>query len=258
MLLVTWIGGTQRVRCLGDWYPSHMDNRLTELLTGLERMGIPCGPSQAAAIIAHLALVEEVNESFNLTTIGPEQAVATHLLDSAVAVPFLGRAPEGPFADLGSGAGFPGVPLTVLTGREVSLVESVKKKATFLERVVAELCLKATVHPVRAEELALERRSSYAAVTARALSALPSLVELASPLLRQGGLLICLKGRPDDEEIARGDTAAALCGMTRIAMSPVTVPGMAAERLVVVYERNGKAKLKLPRRNGMAQRQPLA
>lgn len=235
-----------------------MDKRIEELLEGLERMGIPCAQEQAAAMCAHLALVEEANASFNLTTVNPEEAVVVHLLDSAVAAPFLGRAPLGPFADLGSGGGFPGVPLAILSGREVTLVESVKKKAAFLERVVAGLRLKATVRAVRAEELAEERRGVFAAITARALSSLPSLVELASPLLLKDGLLVCLKGSPSEEEVLRGDAAAEVCGMSRIETATVSVPGLDAVRTVIVYVRTGRPKTKLPRRNGMAQRQPLA
>lgn len=235
-----------------------MTKRLDEITNGLARMGISCGPGEAAALLVHLRLVDEANASFNLTAIAPGDSVAMHVLDSAAAVPFLDAAPEGDFADLGSGAGFPGIPLAILTGRSVTLVESVKKKAAFLERAAAELRLKATVQPVRAEELATERRGGYSAVTARALSSLPSLVELASPLLCVGGVLICLKGRPEDAELARGDAAAALCGMVRTETSAVLVPGIDAARTVVVFRRSGKSKLVLPRRNGMAQRQPIA
>lgn len=235
-----------------------MDDRETQARSGLGLMDIPCAPDQLSALLRHLALVDQANARFNLTTIHPEDAVALHLLDSLAATSWLNRAPAGGFADLGSGAGFPGIPLAVLTGREVTLVESVKKKAAFLEGAAADLRLKSTVRPVRAEELALERRGAFSAVTARALSALPSLVELAAPLLVVGGLLICLKGRPEQEEIERGDTVAAMCGMERIALESASIPGVDAARTLVVYRREGQSRTKLPRRNGMAQRQPLA
>lgn len=235
-----------------------MDERLTEIEIGLALMGIPCEKEQAADLLVHVDLVEAVNNDFNLTTIRPAAAVAMHILDSAAAAPFLNAALEGEFADLGSGAGFPGIPLAILTGRQVTLVESVKKKASFLERVIADIRLKATVQPVRAEELAGKRRGEYSAVTARALSSLPSLVELAAPLLCDGGALLCMKGRADEEEIARGDAAGAKCGMVRTGVSSVTIPGSDAARTIVVYERRGPIRVALPRRNGMAQRQPLA
>lgn len=245
-------------QALATCYPSAMEQRQAEIEAGLTLMGIPCDAAQAEALLGHLRLVEEANASFNLTAIRPEEAVAMHLLDSASAVPHLERAPHGEFADLGSGPGFPGIPLAILTGRPVTLVESVKKKAAFLEGASAELCLKATVRPVRAEELAVERRASFSALTARALSSLPALVELASPLLRLQGLLICLKGRPEEEELERGDAVGELCGMLRVETSTVAVPGLDATRTIVVYRRSGNPRVLLPRRNGMAQRQPLA
>jgi len=235
-----------------------MDTYEPQIAAGLAEMGLDSTVAVVEALAQHLRLVFETNESLNLTSIDPEDGVALHVLDSAVALPFLDRAPAGPFADLGSGAGFPGIPLTILSSRPVSLVESVRKKAAFLERAVADLCLNATVHPVRAEELAQERPQAYSAVTARALSALPSLVELAAPLLAEGGWLICLKGRPDDDELMRGDKAGRMCGMVRVETVPVEVPGVDAARTIVVYRRSGKARTKLPRRNGLAQRAPLA
>jgi 16S rRNA (guanine527-N7)-methyltransferase len=225
---------------------------------GLRTMGLEASVAQSQALDRHVALVYETNREMNLTAIPEAEAVSLHVLDSAAALPYLDRAPEGPYADLGSGAGFPGITLAILSGREVHLVESVRKKAAFLERAVTELCLKATVHPFRAEELAQQTPGTFAAVTARALSSLPSLVELAAPLLADGGHLICLKGRPAPDEIQRGDAAAGQCGMLRVSMDEISVPGVDGSRVIVVYRRSGRPRIKLPRRNGMAQRQPLA
>lgn len=221
-------------------------------------MGIHPDARQVASLARHLELVAEANASFNLTTIPEASYIPLHVLDSAAALETLATAPPGEFADLGTGAGFPGIPLAVLSGRRVTLIESVKKKATFLERVCADLCLEASVQGVRAEELALVRAAEFAAVTARALSALSSLVELASPLLVDGGLLICLKGAPEEDELSRGDAVGRRCGMRRVVTAPIEVPGVDALRTIVVYRRGGAIGVSLPRRNGMAQRQPLA
>jgi 16S rRNA (guanine527-N7)-methyltransferase len=235
-----------------------MTDWLQEMRDGLGEMGIATTEPQLQAMERHLRLVAETNVSFNLTAIPESEYVPLHVLDSAAALPFLAPAPSGAFADLGSGAGFPAVPLAVLSGRPVVLVESVKKKAAFLERVVAELRLEASIQGIRAEELALEHRARFAAATARALASLPSLVELASPLLREGGLLICLKGLPDELELSRGDAAAHRCGMERTATTALAVPHVDAQRTVVVYRRSAAPGVALPRRSGMAQRQPLA
>lgn len=225
---------------------------------GLSALGIVHTAEQVLALERHLRLVAEANAAFNLTTIPVEQSVALHVMDSAVALPFLKEAPTGEFADLGSGAGFPGVPLAILSARPVTLVESVKKKAAFLQSVVGELRLEATVRGIRAEELAGERPKAFSAVTARAVSSLPSLIELAAPLLAADGLLICLKGAPEEDELARGDLVARRCGLTREETVHVDVPWVDARRTIVVYRRTRSAGIALPRRNGMAQRQPLA
>jgi len=146
----------------------------------------------------------------------------------------------------------------VLEVNKVMNLTSISAEDFVLEAVAAELCLKATVHPIRAEELAAEQPEAFPVVVVRALSALPSLVELAAPLLSVSGALICMKGRPDEDELRRGDAAAALCGMVRESTTRVSVPRVEAERTVVVYRKTGAPRTRLPRRNGLAQRQPLA
>lgn len=235
-----------------------MDNTRALIRDGLAELGIDATDEQVDALARHVAMVYETNEVLNLTSIDPTDAASLHVLDSCAALPYLLDAAPGSFADLGSGAGFPGVPLAILSGREVALVESVRKKAAFLESAVEALRLKATVHPIRAEELAQQLPRGFSVVTARALSSLPSLVELASPLLMAGGSLICLKGHPDEDEVRRGDLAARQCGMRRVTVVSVKVPGAEAARQLVVYRREGASRVRLPRRNGMAQRKPLA
>jgi 16S rRNA (guanine527-N7)-methyltransferase len=232
-----------------------LDEQISE---GMSALGLEADGAIVAALALHARRVLEVNQVMNLTSIPEADFVPMHILDSLSALPFLANEPSGEFADLGSGAGYPAIPLALTTGRPVSLVESVRKKAAFLEALCEELRLEATVHPIRAEELALVRPGAFAVVTARALSALPSLVELAAPLLRPGGALVCMKGKPDVTELARGDRAAELCGLARERVATVRFTGLEAERTIVVYRRVAEPRSRLPRRNGMAQRQPLA
>ena len=239
-------------------YPPLMHTDPHSIAIAAQGLGLQLTTRQADLLSAHLIAVLETNESMNLTSIVADDAVSLHVLDSLTALGALESAPAGVFADLGTGPGYPGIPLSVVSGRAVALVESVKKKAAFLERIVGDLCLEATVHPIRAEELAIEMPGRFSAVTARALSSLPSLVELASPLLGPGGLLICLKARMDEAELARGDAAALLCGMQRMALDRVHVPGAEVERVIVTYRKSAPPRVRLPRRPGMAQRQPLA
>lgn len=236
-----------------DW-----DGAAAEIISGAETLGVRLSRSGAELLVEHARMVYEANEGLNLTRIPAAAAMSHHVLDSLSGLPAMSDAPDGPWADIGSGAGYPGIPLAVVGNRHVDLVESVGKKARFLEGVVAALCLDATVRDCRAEEAALEFHGAYSAVSARAVSALPSLVELASPLLRRGGRLVCWKGALVQEEIDRGATVAAQCGMRLVGATAVEVLGAGVARTLVVFEKTGASRMKLPRRPGMAQRHPFA
>lgn len=229
----------------------------SDVLECLLAVNVEASSGQAELIRAHSEAVLAANMQFNLTRVtSPQDVLSLHIGDSASALPYLNQSPPGNVADLGSGAGYPGVVLSILSGRHFVLVESVKKKATFLLQTTVGLGLDVEVEAVRAEELALTRPAGFSVVIARALSSLPALVELASPLLIVGGRLICMKGRPTSEELASGDAAAKLCGMRPLHVHPFDLPN-GENRVVVEYERYGAVRQHLPRRPGTAQRQPL-
>jgi len=123
---------------------------------------------------------------------------------------------------------------------------------------VRALGIDAEVSAHRVEELALERAQEFAVAVARALAPLPSLVELAAPLLAPEGLLIAMKGRPSDDEVDRGDRVAAKVGLERIGTDAVELPGRNEHRTLITYRRIAKASVRLPRRPGMAQKHPMA
>ena len=121
----------------------------------------------------HLALVIEANKTTNLTRItSPEEARILHLEDSLAGLPEVEAAPAGLLGDMGSGAGFPGIPLALATGRKTVLIESVGKKAALLDSFINELGLADCVETYagRLEDLCGDRRASFAVLTARALS----------------------------------------------------------------------------------------
>jgi len=230
---------------------------VADVLECLIAVGLSATEDQADLLRRHALAVIETNTRFNLTRVtAPEEVLALHIGDSATALPFIQASPLGSVADLGSGAGYPGIVLAALSGRPFVLVESVKKKAEFLRAFTDEIGMPIEVVAIRAEELATVRPAAFSAVVARALSSLPALVELASPLLVVGGHLIAMKGRPTDEELTSGDTAAARCGMRRIGVDQFQLPN-GESRVIVTYERRGNVRERLPRRPGMAQRQPL-
>ncbi len=214
---------------------------------------------QYELLLKHLSLVIEENKVTNLTRIDSvESGRLLHIEDSLAAVPECLDAPQGPVADLGTGGGFPGIPLAVATGRSVDLVDSVGKKTKALDRIIEKLGLSATVRTYngRIEELALDRPEHYALVTARALTALPSLIELASPLLMPGGRLVALKSADIGDERSWARAIEEKVGMREVSLRTFTLSDSVTERSIIVYEKAGIPSVKLPRRPGMAQKRP--
>jgi 16S rRNA (guanine527-N7)-methyltransferase len=238
--------------------PERLNAEERELIDSAPGIGVQLSPEAASRLTRHLDLVYCENELSNLTRIPRADALRLHVLDSLAGLPAMRSAPEGAWIDLGSGAGFPGVVLEIASGNRVDLAESVGKKARFLESVRGELCLDGTVLGLRAEEAAAQHGAGYTAVAVRAVSELPALVELGSPFLSIGGLLVCWKGDPPSDELERGDAAAKRVGLTRIATREIHVPSLDARRCLVVYEKTGESRTTLPRRIGLAQSRPLA
>lgn len=223
----------------------------------LARAGAVVSPEQALLIARHANAVLTANQTMNLTRVMDADGVLRlHIVDSATALAALAACPAGPLVDIGSGAGYPGFVLEILSGRPTTLVESVKKKAVFLAETATILDLPTTVLGERAEDVARQTPAAYACVVARAVSSLPSLVELAAPLLFKKGQLIAMKGPLGSDELLRGDAAAALCGMSRSSLSTFELT-QGEKRTIVCYSKTGHPTQALPRRTGLAQRHPL-
>jgi 16S rRNA (guanine527-N7)-methyltransferase len=206
-------------------FPTELRN---ELDAGLAALGLD--PALAMPLLAYLALLDRWNRTYNLTAIrDPREMVGKHLLDSLAMHAYLGA---GSLADLGAGAGLPGIPLAIAKpALQVTLVESNGKKARFLREAVRTLGLaNARVAESRAESL--DEPGAYDAITARALATLPLIIELGGHLLKPGGRLLAMKGTVPDDEIA-GLPA----GWRVQTVHPLTVPGLAAERHLVVVGR---------------------
>jgi len=216
-------------------------------------------PDAAAAIVAHLALVLDENRALNLTAIvDPEEALIKHALDSLLASRFV-VGPVTRLADMGSGAGFPGIPLALQMGVTVVLLEARRKKAAFLKRAVEQLAIRRVeIIAERAERVARTEPGTFSHVVTRAVADLPSLVELASPLLADSGHLLAMKGVPTAPELERGRVAAGMCGMEQTCLEQYELADSGAQRTMVVYRKTGAPALRLPRREGVAQRRPLA
>ena len=210
--------------------PSGVDAAIArDLESGLRAMGLDT--ALASPLQAYLALLDRWNRAYNLTAIrDPREMVGKHVLDSLAMQPYVRDLDT--LADLGTGAGFPGIPLALaLPDLRVTLVESNGKKARFLREAVRTLQLdNARVAESRIE--ALDEPAAYDAITARALATLPLILQLGGHLLRPGGQLLAMKGaRPDDE------IAALPSGWGLQSVHALTVPGLVAERHLVVVAR---------------------
>jgi len=228
----------------------------------LAEQNITLPKEQIAFLEQHLNFVLKTNTSIRLTAItNRTEAERLHILDSLMALPEVLAAPSGPLLDLGSGGGYPGIPLALAGVRNTDLLDSVQKKIRALADFLAAHPLDSPVLAalaLRAEELAVQRRAFYSIVTARAVASLPSLIELAAPLLSFGGQLIALKGKQDDDEIERGKHAALLVGMNYVSARSYTLPVGHEQRSILVFERTEESPRELPRRVGRAQKKPLA
>lgn len=213
-----------------------------------------------ALIDRYLESILEINKTLNLTRIeDSKEARLLHIEDSLSGLEELEAAPDGLYGDLGSGGGFPGVPLAIASGRQTLLVDSVKKKMAAVASVIDELGLTSQIdtYDGRIEDLSVERAGQFNALTARALSRLSVLMELASPLLKHGGHLICYKAQLSDEELEHALSLQKYLGMKLVSDRAFLLSDNETARRIVVFEKYKEPGLKLPRRVGLAQKKPL-
>ena len=202
----------------------------SRLAVGAKALGIALEPPQTAALLALVAELAEWNTRFNLTAISePAEVVDKHLLDSLAVLPHL-RGLR--IADIGTGAGFPGLPLAIVSpNRRFTLVESTGKKAGFLRHVVGKLRL-ANVEVVLGRSEAMRPPRPFDSVVARALGSLADFVRMAGQLAGRNGRLLAMKGRLPKDELK-----VLPAGWKAVAVHPIRVPGLDAERCLVELAR---------------------
>jgi 16S rRNA (guanine527-N7)-methyltransferase len=233
------------------------------VLAGLDAVGAGAlDGDRLAAIADHVRLLLAWNDAVNLSGIREPEAIAReHVLDSLSALTLLRGTGVTEFLDLGSGAGYPGLPLAVaLPATRAVLVESVGKKARFLSTAVAALGLedRVAVAPTRAESLAANPRyrGRWQAVLARAVADLTELAELSMPLIRAGGLLVAWKRWPLDAELARAERAVRQLGGRVVGCERVAVPGL-DDHVLVVVDKVAVTPPEFPRDPAARRRRPL-
>jgi 16S rRNA (guanine527-N7)-methyltransferase len=197
------------------------------LLAGLEALALPV--ETAPRLLDYLALLRHWNRTYNLTAIRePGQMLVKHLFDSLAIVPHV---PPGRLADLGTGPGLPGIPVALVRPDvSVTLVESNGKKARFLREALRRLEItNARVIEKRAEEM---DDGGFDAITARALDRLAGILKVGGHLLAPHGRLLAMKAARVDDEVAELPP-----GWRLESVRPLTVPGLDAERALVVVAR---------------------
>ena len=197
------------------------------LAAGLATLGLDLPLAAQQKLLAFRDLLLKWNKIYNLTALrDPAQAISHHLLDSLVILPHVGA---GNLLDVGSGGGLPGIPLAIIRPElAVTLVDTVQKKATFLQQAAIELGLKnVAVHHARVEEMSGE----YVQITSRAFAELALFVNLTRHLLAPGGRWLAMKGVRPDAEIN-----ALPADIVVAAIIPLTVPGLSAERHLIILK----------------------
>ena len=240
---------------------------MSALVDGARELGIELTPGMLAQLDQLEAALREGNRRVNLTRIvNPVEVETRHFLDSlTAAIPVLDRLRgDAPLrlVDVGAGGGLPGLPLKIVFPRlRLTLVESIGKKADFLRQAVQQLQLEhVEIVGQRAETAARDprHRDAYDWATARAVGALPVVVELCAPFLAPGGLLVAQRrGDLDAETAAAAPAFKALKLWARVPI-PIHLPGLDDGRGLVVGEKYAATPDRYPRRPGIPTKRPLA
>ena len=234
-----WKGVDRRV---GLCQKRGMDETLIKTLSeGAAAIGVRLGPAELALFAAYYRELLLWNRRINLfSERSAQKIVIRHFLDSLTPAPFL-DCPDGALIDLGSGGGFPGIPLRIaLPGLQVSLVEASRKKSSFLSHIVRTLRLDG-IHVIRERVEVLiageTLAGSFDTLISRAAFKLPELLRMASFFLKPGGQLIAMKGPDPQEEMAETERISAAAGMVFTALRDVRPPGADSSRIIMIYNR---------------------
>lgn len=228
----------------------------TQFVQALEKLDIRLDSHQIEQFKKYMALLMEWNQKMNLTAITEEEEIwEKHFYDSIV--PFI-HWPLHSLCDVGSGAGFPGIPLKIVfPDCSIVLLEPLQKRCRFLEEVIKELGLEnIQVANARAEDFVKENRERFDVVTARAVAKLSILLELCAPLLKVGGVFVALKGKNGEEEVKQAQLAIRTLGM-RLEKEDTIVLEEEATRINLYFKKIKPTLKKYPRIYGQIKKNPL-
>ena len=225
-------------------------------------IGLQLNRAQLAALDTYERELLSWNARFNLTAIDDPKKIRTkHFLDSLTCLLAMRNAPMERVIDIGTGAGFPGIPLKIICpNMRLTLVESVGKKAAFCQHIVEILRLRdVEVLPERAEAVGLStaHRESYDWALARAVATMSTLMEYLLPLVHVGGRALAMKGEGGPAEAQAAEGAMRLLGGHLQQLLPVTLPGVEDQRYLIIMEKLAATPDRYPRRTGLPTKKPL-
>ncbi len=229
--------------------------------------GVTVDAQAAERFDRYAQLLVEWNERMNLTAITqPNDIVLKHFADSLTVIPLLPEKQGFSLIDVGTGAGFPGIPLAIVRGdMQVTLLDSLNKRLTFLQQVCTELGIRAQRIHARAEEGGRnpQLRESFDVVTARAVAALPVLAEYCLPFLKKGGRFIAMKGPDSDAELEQASRAVTMLGGTVTEVKNLVLPvtpraGVEEqERRLFLIDKTTQTPSRFPRQSAKISKEPL-
>lgn len=234
-----------------------------------EEISVPLSAEEIRAFQVYASMLKEKNKVMNLTAVDDDKGIAMkHFIDSLTLCPYIREEEEKKksskaltFVDVGTGAGFPGLPVKISCPElSVTLMDSLEKRLKFLDEVITALDLKDcdTVHS-RAEDAGRNKkfREKYDIVTARAVAKLSVLAEYCLPLVKVGGVFLAMKAHSEEEE-AEGAKAIALLGGTIEKTDTFMLPGTDMERTIIVVRKIRPTPARFPRKAGTPSKTPIA
>lgn len=235
-------------------------DRKEQLMKQAKEIGVKMTAAQAEQFGQYLSLLLEWNEKMNLTAItDPEEIVEKHFVDSLTLLSHCKLKPGAKLIDVGTGAGFPGVPLKILRPDiELTLLDGLNKRLTFLKEVCGALGISAQFVHKRAEEAGLnpQMRERYDVVTARAVAPLNVLCEYCLPLAKMKGFFLAMKGPGAAEELALAQHALDTLGGTDVELIELSLP-TAGERTIISVQKKAFTPKGYPRHGGTITKHPL-
>lgn len=229
-----------------------------ELIEKLNKINIIIEEEQIQKFYNYMNLLIEWNKKINLTAITePKEIILKHFVDCITILKYI---PDNvKIVDVGTGAGFPGIPLNIMNNMpKYTLVDSLNKRIKFLDEIINVLKLENinTVHS-RIEDFAKNNKEVYDVATSRAVAPLNILLEYLLPLVKVGGMCICMKGSNIQEETQNAKKALEILGGKIEKIEEITLPNSDIIRNIIIVKKVNSTPNKFPRKAGMATKEPI-